>query len=341
MSIRSLTLYLMVFSMASSSVWAALPRQLPAKKNISKQKKTIANPRFKRLRNFERSPVKISQSNEPPLIFDIPVLYNSSVKHWINYFQGRGRKWFRRWLERSHRYIPLIQVHLEKHKLPKDLAYVAMIESGFSSQATSSAAAVGPWQFMRATGEQYGLRANWWLDERRDWEKSTRAASQYFSYLYRLFDNWYLSAAAYNMGENRLKRLIKKYKTKDFWKLSNNRTFAKETKNYVPKLIAAILIAKAPGLYGFRDIYPQKPLVYDSMNVPGGVDLVGLADYLGVTRKFLKDLNPELIQGFIPHFIGHHRIRIPKGSRMDIVRFTQETRGIHLLQKKTASAKVN
>jgi membrane-bound lytic murein transglycosylase D len=146
----------------------------------------------------------------PTLVFDIPVAYNPRVKYWVEYFQTTGRVWFVKWLERSPRYLPSLQTTLSRHGLPKDLAYIAMIESGFSSQASSTAKAVGPWQFIRETGERYGLKVAWWLDERKDFQKSTDAAAKYLKKLYGMFHNWYLVAASYNTGENRIKRQIKK-----------------------------------------------------------------------------------------------------------------------------------
>jgi membrane-bound lytic murein transglycosylase D len=245
--------------------------------------------------------------------FDIPVTYNDKVKHWIKYFQGPGKKWFKTWLERSHAYLPLMQATLAEQKLPQDLAYVAMIESGFSPHAVSTASAVGYWQFIKATAQRYGLHINWWLDERRDQQKSTVAAARYLGDLYKMFGSWYLTAAAYNMGEGRMSRLIKKHRTKNFWVLSQKKDFPEETKDYIPKLLAAVMISKAPRIYGFRDLNPKDPFSYDYFHVPGGTDLMNLAKYLNIDDKILSRLNPELLQGFVPSFVKSHRIRIPKG----------------------------
>lgn len=245
--------------------------------------------------------------------FDIPVTYNDKVKFWIKHFQGPGRKWFRTWLERSNAYLPLMQGTLAANQLPQDLAYIAMIESGFSPHAISTASAVGYWQFIKSTATRYDLKISWWLDERRDHQKSTLAASKYLGDLYKLFGSWYLTAAAYNMGEGRMGRLIKKHKTKNFWVLSQKRDFPKETREYIPKMLAAVLISKAPKLYGFTELSPKEPYRYDYFHVPGGTDLMNLAKYLKVDHKSLNKLNPELLQGFIPSFVKSHRIRIPKG----------------------------
>jgi membrane-bound lytic murein transglycosylase D len=247
--------------------------------------------------------------------FDLPITYNNKVKTWIQFFQGAGRRDFRRWLERSHRYFPKITPTLDQMGLPRDLAYVAMIESGFSAQAVSTASAVGYWQFIAPTAQRYGLQVNWWLDERRDFVKSTLAAANYLNDLYKMFGSWYLAAAGYNMGENRVKRLIKKYQTNNYWILSKKPDFPVETEQYIPKLLAAMVIAKAPELYGFKDLQRLEPYSYDFAEVPGGTDLENLAKYIGADKQELKRLNPELIKGFIPPFVESHKIKIPKGYR--------------------------
>lgn len=248
------------------------------------------------------------------LIFDIPVTYNPKVSKWIAYFQHTGQRWFRDWLQRSYKYMPFIQRELKAAGLPTDLAFMVMIESGFIPHAVSHANAVGPWQFIQPTGARYGLRVNWWLDERRDLLKATRAAIRYLKDLHDEFGSWYLVAASYNMGENGLRRRIQRHGTKDFWKLIEKKALPTETEDYVPKILAAMLIAKAPNLYGFRNLERMEPLEYDLVSAPGGTDLDKLADFLGVTRKAMKDLNAEIILGYIPRQVGSHKIRVPKGA---------------------------
>ena len=214
-----------------------------------------------------------------------------------------------------------MKAKLANHGLPQDLAYIAMIESGFSAKAISTASAVGYWQFIKPTAKSYGLKMNWWIDERQDFVKSTNAAANYLSDLYRLYGDWYLTAAAYNMGETRLNRLIKKHKTKDFWKLSKKRDFPKETKNYIPKLLASILISKAPGFYGFGKVIGDDPYNYEYYFVPGGTDLHNMAYSLNVDRKLFTKINPELKRGYIPKSIRIHKIRIPKGYTPKVARY--------------------
>ncbi len=267
---------------------------------------------------------KSTKVHSDNLIFDLPVTYNKNVSKWVAYFQGRGNKWFREWLQRSYKYLPFIQDELSKAGLPLDLAYMVMIESGFAPNAVSSADAVGPWQFIEATGGRYGLEKNWWLDERRDLKKSTLAAIRYLKDLYAEFGSWYLVAASYNMGENGLRRKIKKHGTKDYWALIKLKALPVETQEYVPKILAAMLISKAPNLYGFRALEQMDVLTYEIINVPGGTDLGPLADHLGVTRKSLKDLNAELYLGYIPRQVDKHFIRVPKGASSLVTRYVQD-----------------
>lgn len=255
-----------------------------------------------------------SSKTTSTLFFDFPVTYNNQVRYWLTFFQSRGRDWFKQWLEKSYRYTPLIQNELKAAGLPLDLVYIVMVESGFNSNAVSPAGAVGPWQFMEGTATRYGLRVTPWLDERRDIHKSTLAAIRYLRDLHQEFKSWYLVAASYNMGENGLRRKIKKHSTYDFWELSKKGALPDETLNYVPKIIAAMMIAKAPGLYGFEQIKPASELDYDTVTVPGGTDLDHLADHLNITRKALRDLNKEMVLGYLPKYVRNHRIRIPKGA---------------------------
>lgn len=328
---RTLISFFVVFCFTSQVAWASAPQKLSTRVpqlETSSERDPIVTQLPKPVNKARESDIvpgdlQSPASGEVPN-FDLPITYNHRVKAWITYFQTNGKKWFERWLERSHRYLPTMQAVLKERGLPQDLAYVAMIESGFSPRAVSSAAAVGYWQFIESTANRYGLKTNWWLDERRDFAKSTVAASRYLGDLYRMFDSWYLTASAYNMGEGRLKRLIKKHNTNNYWVLSTKKGFPKETSDYIPKLLAAMLIAKAPRLYGFSSVDPKEPYSFDYFHVPGGTDLVTLADAIGATRKDLETLNPELLKGFVPKFIESHRIRIPKGSTLQVSNYIRQ-----------------
>ncbi len=247
-------------------------------------------------------------------IFDLPVTYNHKVSYWISYFQVKGKRFFRDWLEKSSKYMPYIQAELKKAGLPGDLGYMVMIESGFSANAVSTAEAVGPWQFIRSTGKAYGLNQSFWLDERRDLEKSTQGAIKYLQDLHKEFGSWYLVAASYNMGENGLRRQIKKHQTKDYWELVRRGALPLETQEYVPKILAALMIAKAPNLYGFRNLNHEYPSKYEYVKAPSGTDLDLLADHISITRKSLRDINAELLLGYVPRQVQYHWIRIPAGS---------------------------
>ena len=183
--------------------------------------------------------------------FDYPVSLNSRVEFWVTYFTGRGRPHFEKYLERSEFFIPYIRPILKQAGLPEDLVYLAMIESGFNNHAKSHAKAVGPWQFISATGKRYGLMVNWWVDERRDTRKSTLAAVEYLRELYSMFQSWELAAAAYNAGESKIARGIRRYGTRDFWALTRHRFLRQETRDYVPKIIAAAIVSKNRTQFGF------------------------------------------------------------------------------------------
>jgi len=204
--------------------------------------------------------------------FDLPVEMNPAVEKWIDYFTGRGRDRFEKYLERSEYFIPFIQPILRSSKAPEDLVYLAMIESGFNNHARSRVAAVGAWQFMAWTGRRYGLEVDWWIDERRDVFKSTVSAVHYLKELYTMFNSWPLVAAAYNAGEGKVDRAIRKFHTADYWALCKHKYLRPETRNYVPKLYAAAIIAKNRKLFGFQESYlkPQEAkLIRENSKVSG------------------------------------------------------------------------
>lgn len=246
--------------------------------------------------------------------WDIPVTRNAHVEQWLKYFQGRGRKWYHRYMERSGRYIPFMRRILRDNNLPEDLVYLAMIESGFSPKAYSRARASGLWQFIKGTGRLYGLRTSFWVDERRDPEKSTIAAARHLKDLYDQFQSWKLAAAAYNAGAGKVERAIKRYQTEDFWELTKGRYLKAETRNYVPKLIAAALIAKEPEKYGFTDIQYNDPLEYDKIIVKEPLSIETIARKAGYTKEDLMDINPELNQAVTPPDVAEYELRVPPKS---------------------------
>jgi membrane-bound lytic murein transglycosylase D len=252
---------------------------------------------------------------KPKQEFDIPIVINAKVEQFIQYFQTTARKPFSHWLARSERYIPFMRNLLKEGGLPEDLVYLALIESGFNPFAYSRAKASGPWQFIYLTGKRYGLLSNWWIDERRDPEKSTIAAAKYLKDLYDMFECWYLAAAGYNAGEKKIATAMKRYRTEDFWELTKYRYLKRETKDYVPQMIAAALIAKDPEKYGFFGIEYQEPLRYEKVKVPEVTDLRLVAQACEVTLDEIKDLNPELSRWCTPPNFPDYEIKIPFGKR--------------------------
>lgn len=244
-----------------------------------------------RVLESEKASIKTAENQE---LETIPTEINEKVEMWIKYFQGRGRPHMERYLARSTRYEALMKKVLRDNKLPEDLFYIALIESGFSSSARSHASAVGYWQFIRGTGKRYKLDINKMVDERRDPVLATQAAAEYFRDLYSIFNSWYLSMAAYNVGEGRVIKAVRKYKTKDFWELSQNkRALPAETDNYVPKYIAAKLIAKNPDKFGFEGIDYMTPIEFDHITLKEPVNLRMMAEKMNFNYEDFKDLNPK------------------------------------------------
>lgn len=250
---------------------------------------------------------------------EIALDQNAYVDTWINYFKGRGRPYMEQYLSRSGRYLPMMKNVLRENGLPEDLVYIALIESGFSPRAHSRANAVGYWQFIKGTGKRFGLTIDPFTDERRDPVLSTRAAAEYFKALYGLLGSWHLSMAAYNVGENRVKRAVTRYYTKDFWALlKKRRALPVETKNYVPKFIAAVMIAKDPKKYGFDNIEYQDPLSYDTVTLQSPISITKLASNINVDPEELRLLNPKFRTDYVPMTRGNETVvRIPVGRAND------------------------
>ncbi len=246
--------------------------------------------------------------------YNIPMILNDSVENHLEYFKTRGRDVFQCWLDRSARYIPLMKEIFKEKNLPEDLVYVAMIESGFNPYAVSWAKAVGPWQFMPSTGKNYGLKIDWWIDERKDPIKSTHAAAEHFKDLYNLFGSWPLALASYNAGAGKVQRAVLRTRSEDFWDLKASRYIRKETKNYIPKYMAATIIAKNPEAYGFT-LSTVEPFKYDEVEINGMTDLRLIARCAGCTYEEIKEMNPELKRWITPPDITSYVIRLPKGTK--------------------------
>ncbi|MBA3759638.1 MAG: LysM peptidoglycan-binding domain-containing protein [Gemmatimonadales bacterium] len=234
------------------------------------------------------------------------------VRYYLDFFQGRGRERMAIWLTRMPRYEAMIRERLQRENLPGDLVYLALIESGFSNTATSRAKAVGMWQFMKATGKGYGLRVDSWVDERRDPFRATDAAARHLRDLNRRFKSLYLAAAAYNAGSGKVSRGLVRLPDDEsdspnsdatFFRLYDTKLLRRETKDYVPKLIAAALIAKQPERYGFRT-GTAEPAAYDSIIVPDMTGLDVLARLADTTVAAIRELNPQYL-----------RLATPPGTR--------------------------
>ncbi|MEO5511322.1 MAG: lytic transglycosylase domain-containing protein [Longimicrobiales bacterium] len=252
-----------------------------------------------------------------------PAAENDRVEFFTEFLMGRNYDKTHQWLERVGKYGPMIQNELRERGMPEDLLYLAMIESGLSPQATSTAKAAGMWQFIQETGERYGLEVNEYVDERRDPVEATAAALTYLQKMHNRFGSWYLSAAGYNTGENRVGRLMReqtgseKAQSEDlYWEIWES--LPRETRDYVPLMLAMGTIAKEPGKYGFNDLKVQAPLQYEEVTVPGGTKLSDVAIGAGVSAEEVNDLNPHLIKKMTPPG-GSYKVRVPVGRSDQVI----------------------
>ncbi|MGA8571740.1 MAG: transglycosylase SLT domain-containing protein [Desulfobaccales bacterium] len=247
--------------------------------------------------------------------FDVPIQMNKEVRAYLVYFSTERKEVIKNYLARSTRYLPMIKEVFDENGLPEDLAYLAMIESGFNCKAYSPAAASGMWQFVKGTGIRYGLTVDSYVDERRDPEKSTRAAAKYLLDLYKQFGSWYLAAASYNCGEGRVQRELDQSNHKNFWELSANQCLPTETKNYVPQMIAATIIAKNPEKFGFGKIPYQPPVKFEKVQVDEPTSLKAAAFATNRPEEDLQALNPELLRGVTPPDSPNYTLKLPANSK--------------------------
>lgn len=241
--------------------------------------------------------------------------FNRAVENSLYFFSERIKERFSIVLSRSGRYIPMIGNIFKEKNLPPELVFLPLIESGFNLYALSPKKALGLWQFIPSTGKRYGLKINWWVDERLDPIKATVAAAHYLNDLYDMFGYWNLALAAYNAGEGRIMRALKKAKTDDFWTIRNTNYIKKETKNYVPLYIAATAIAKDPEGFGFQDINYKEPMTYDEVTINSPMDIKVIARYAGVDVKEIRELNPELRRWCTPLNVPSYTLRLPVGTK--------------------------
>ncbi len=247
---------------------------------------------------------------------DIPIPQNDRVLGYVEAFQGRLRNFLTDGLTRGAEYLPMIHEVFREEGLPLDLAYVPLVESAFKPTALSRASARGVWQFMRATGQENGLQTDWYIDERADPEKATRAAAKYLKTLHRLFDgDWHLALASYNGGPGRVQRAVQRSGIDDFWQLSasKKKLLPRETRDYVPMILAAMIIARNPAQYGF-EIPAAEPLAAELVTLNGPVDLRRIAEWAGVPADDIRALNPELRRWTTPVRDSAYEVRVPAGT---------------------------
>jgi len=243
---------------------------------------------------------------------DLPIELNDRVLAAVSYYQnGRGRNAMSAGLERVGLYRPMIERVLKEEGVPLDLIYLAQAESAFLPRAISRAKARGMWQFISSRGKEYGLRQTWWIDERSDPEKSTRAAARHLSDLYKEFNDWYLAMAAYNSGPVRVENALKKTGSTTFWQLLEKKALPKETMNYVPTVLAMAIIGKNPGQYGFT-VIPADPIETERVTLDKATDLRVIAEAIGVRVDLLKDLNPHVLRWTTPPD-SEFELILPKG----------------------------
>src|SRR5688500_7958985 len=246
--------------------------------------------------------------------YDIDVPHNARVLSYVELFSGRMKGYLEEGLNRGARYLPMVQEVFRAEGLPLDLAYIPLVESAFKNSALSRAKARGMWQFMSGTGIENGLQHDWYIDERADPEKATRAAAKYLKTLFNQFGDWHLALASYNGGPGRVQRSMKRSGREDFWAISaTSRFLPRETRNYVPLILAAIIVAKNPMQYGL-DIDPVEEPATDMVRLNAPADLRRVAEWIDVPVQVLQDMNPELRRWTTPVRMTDYDLTVPMGK---------------------------
>jgi membrane-bound lytic murein transglycosylase D len=256
----------------------------------------------------------VRQNDVDNQAYHIPIVLNDSVETYIAYFSTLRKDVFQSWLDNSAAYLATMKDIFRDENLPEELVYVAMIESGFNTGAVSRAKAVGPWQFMPYTARQYGLKNDRWVDERRDYLKSTLAAAHLFRELHNRLGSWPLVLAAYNAGMKKVRSAMRRTGSTDFWDLKESPFLLSETKSFVPKFMAVALIARDPAAYGFQ-VPAATSLQFDVVTIRGCMDLRAAADDTDSTYATIKRLNPEINGESTPPDRQYYPLKIPKGKR--------------------------
>jgi membrane-bound lytic murein transglycosylase D len=246
--------------------------------------------------------------------YNVPIIQSPKVENHMRYFHTRIRGHFEQWLARLQHYRPLVESIFAEFNLPTDLVFLSLVESGFNPHAYSRARATGPWQFMKGTGKLYGLRVDQYVDERRDPIKSTVAAARYLRDLYDLFGTWPLAMAAYNAGEGKVMKALERSRADSFDEIARTRHLRRETKEYVPRFMAATIIAKNPEQYGFDQDDEPVPHQFEEVEVSRPLALRDIARAAGLTFQELKRLNPELRRDVTPPDVRHYLLKVPAGA---------------------------
>lgn len=250
--------------------------------------------------------------------YNIPVVIDQTVQSHIHFFNTSIRNRFEQWLLRLSRYRPLVENIFAEFNLPSDLVYLSLVESGFNPYAYSRAKATGPWQFMKGTGKLYGLRIDHYVDERRDPIKSTVAAARYLRDLYDLFGTWPLAMAAYNAGEGKVMRALQKAQGETFWDISRTKLIRRETKQYVPRIMAATVIARNPDQYGFSQ-QPVTPHQFEEVVVNRPLHFRAISNVTGIPYEELRLLNPELRRDATPPDDTAYHLKVPVGTSAKVL----------------------
>ncbi len=245
---------------------------------------------------------------------DLPLMMTDQVAGYISYFSNRGRGTFERAFARSGRYHDMMVSILKEEGVPQDLIYLAQAESGFHPLAVSRAGARGIWQFMGSRARGYGLQRSLWVDDRQDPEKSTRAAARHLRDLYAQFGDWYLAMAAYNSGPGTVQAAVKRTGYADFWELYRRNVLPKETRNYVPIILAVTIMTKNLSQYGFDDVSMDEPAAFDKVTINYPVDLRLVAECVDATPTQLQELNPSLLRLTTPR-VGTFELHLPMGMK--------------------------
>lgn len=298
-----------------SSCATTPPREVTYSKSVTPTpSKQIKNYREQSQQTELANIIDNPDQEKPKFLRDVK---NEKVDFWINYFAKKDKERFQRFIANGMKYKDIIETTLEDYGLPKELFYVGLIESGYYLGAKSHAGAVGPWQFIRSTGRRYGLKITPQVDERRSIHKATIAAAHFFQDLYNIFGSWELALSAYNAGEYGVIRRIRKSNTRDFYELSARKLLPKETRNYVPKVLAALTILNNPGKYGITiPNHIKNPYAgTQTIQIVNSIHLSQIARAKRIRLEDLRELNPDLLGNYVPHIYRRgYELRVPNGN---------------------------